>query len=263
MIAAIAFGQPPPPAFRQPRTAPGMPSPIGYPACRLTHSNIRGGVHHNRARRFAEASSSTRKMLASSRENICGRTPQVGAEATAPKASSTQRGKGGPGSARTPATELHAMTAAEPTINPPNPSHAIQQEQQDFRKPFVVDPRLSETRERIRIGMKERCDSEHQLSGAQMPPDIGIRHAASGHGEQAHRQHGYKDSASCEKFGHYLVRTREFWRHQKQASSCSLVARAWNPLGRLQRRLQKKYRFLCTFVSGWHVVPAPHHCMGL
>ncbi len=70
----------------------------------------------------------------------------------------------------------------------------------------MIDPRLSETCERIRIGVKKRVIAEHELPGAQMPPDIRIGHAASCHGEQAQSQHGYEDAASCKNLGHYVAR---------------------------------------------------------
>src|SRR5216683_5136329 len=60
-------------------------SPMGYPACRLTHNSINGAVHATRLGRLLEASSSTRKMLPNRKENIWGRTPQAGAEAKAPQ----------------------------------------------------------------------------------------------------------------------------------------------------------------------------------
>ncbi len=60
-------------------------NPMGYPACRLTHNSINGAVHHRIFGRASERSSRSRKILASNSENICGRTPQVEAEATAPQ----------------------------------------------------------------------------------------------------------------------------------------------------------------------------------
>ena len=60
------------------------PIPTRYPPCKFTQSTVSGAVHNSRRGCSSECSSIKRKMLANSRENICGRTPQLGAEAVAP-----------------------------------------------------------------------------------------------------------------------------------------------------------------------------------
>ena len=66
------------------------------------------------------------------------------------------------------------MTAAKATMSPPNPATRYNAEQQDFRKPLVVDPGLAEASKRIRIGMEEAVVLEDQLSGAEVPPDVRV-----------------------------------------------------------------------------------------
>jgi len=41
--------------------------------------------------------------------------------------------------------------------------------------------------------MKKTMSLKHQLSGAQMPPDVGVSHATRRHGEKSHGKHGYEN----------------------------------------------------------------------
>ena len=86
--------------------------------------------------------------------------------------------------------------------------HAIDAEKQHVREPLVVDPGLSETRERERVGMKEAVVLENQLSGAQMPPGIRVRHTASSHGKETESEDGDEYMTSLQKADHASRQTR-------------------------------------------------------
>ena len=94
------------------------------------------------------------------------------------------------------------MTTAKAHNEPAESRHPIQSEQQNFREPLVVDPGLAEAGKRIRIGMEEVVILEDQLSGAKVPPDVGIADTASGHGEQAKREDSDENPASLQETGH-------------------------------------------------------------
>lgn len=66
----------------------------------------------------------------------------------------------------------------------------------------MIDPRLSKPRIGVRIGVKDCVVLDDQLAGAQMPPHIGISHAARRHSEKAQYQDDHKHAAGLEKLLH-------------------------------------------------------------
>ncbi len=177
-------------------------SPMGNPACRFTQSSIRGAVHHRSLGRRSEASSSTRKTLASNRENICGRTPQVEAEASAPQ-SVTIGGDVRPARrAQENQKERSRYDGGKGHDESAESRQPVDAEQQDFREPFVVYPGMGIASKRIRIGVEDAVVLQDQLSGAEMPPDVRVGHAAHGHGKQAERQDGDEYPASLQEADH-------------------------------------------------------------
>ena len=78
----------------------------------------------------------------------------------------------------------------------------IDAKHQDFGKPLMVYPGLAETSKRIRIGMEDAVVVDDQLSGAQVPPDVGVGHATNRHGEQAESENEYAEPAGLQEAGH-------------------------------------------------------------
>src|ERR1700694_5524419 len=66
----------------------------------------------------------------------------------------------------------------------------------------MIDPWLSEPRERVRIGVKDCMGLDHELSGAQMPPHVRISDVARRHGEKTQRQDGHKHPTRLEELHH-------------------------------------------------------------
>jgi hypothetical protein len=63
----------------------------------------------------------------------------------------------------------------------------------------MIDPWLSKTRERVRVGVKDRVGLDHELSGAQMPPHVRIGHIARRHGEKTQRKDCHKYATRLEE----------------------------------------------------------------
>ena len=74
----------------------------------------------------------------------------------------------------------------------------------------MVDPGLAKSRERVRIGVKKRVVLDHELSGAQVPPHVGISHVARGHGEKAQGKDGDEHPPGLEQSDHACKDTLRF-----------------------------------------------------
>src|SRR5947209_47672 len=96
--------------------------PKANSAWRLTHSNVRGTIHHSRFNFEGNLSSSHKKTAAISSDNVCGRTPQPGAETAAPH-TATMPATYGFASHREKARYIvAALMAPKVTISPPQPA---------------------------------------------------------------------------------------------------------------------------------------------
>ena len=76
--------------------------------------------------------------------------------------------------------------------------------------------------------MKEGMILKNELAGAQVPPDVGVSHATSGHGEQTERQDDHKEPPGRKQINQFV----KSWWHLAGcgfALSCSLFAHADSP----------------------------------
>ena len=85
----------------------------------------------------------------------------------------------------------------------PAPSrHPIQPKNENLRQPFVVHPGLLKPGERVGVVVEDAVILYGQLPGAQVPPYVGIGHAARGHDEQSQGQDEDEYASSLEELFH-------------------------------------------------------------
>ena len=63
----------------------------------------------------------------------------------------------------------------------------------------MIDPGLPKTREGVRISVKDRVRLNNELSRAQMPPHVRIRHVSRRHGEKTQRKDDHEHAARLEE----------------------------------------------------------------
>ena len=66
----------------------------------------------------------------------------------------------------------------------------------------MIDPRLSKSREGIRVGVKNFVRLEDQLPSAQMPPHVRIRNAPCRHGENTQSKNNHEHTTRLEALDH-------------------------------------------------------------
>ena len=64
------------------------------------------------------------------------------------------------------------------------------------------NPWAAAASERKRIGVRDVVSLNNQLTGTQVPPEIGVSGAARGHSQQAEEEDSSKERAPARKKGH-------------------------------------------------------------